>query len=206
VPYDEWFESRPGRRLNEAFDREHFSCFERAHNLTERRGRVAWMRILAICGSLQRKSSNLDLLQSISTLASEGVEVVIDDNLRALPLFNLDLEEGEAPSPVSAWRQALSESDAVLVASPEYGHSLPGALKNGIDWVIGSGELHQKIVAITTAVGHLERGGRGLRALRDTLHAIDAKVVWEEPIVLGPDGQRQIRDLLEALVVAAAGD
>jgi NAD(P)H-dependent FMN reductase len=164
------------------------------------------MRIPAICGSLQSKSSNLALLQSISTSAPEGVEVVIDDNLRALPLFNLDVEERETPSAVSTWRQALVECDVVLIASPEYGRSLPGALKNGIDWVIGSGELHQKIVAITTAVGHSERGGRGLRVLRDTLQAIDAMIVWEEPVVLGSAAEGQIRDLLEALVAAAAGD
>lgn len=58
------------------------------------------------------------------------------------------------------WRQTLAESHAVLVASPEYGFSLPGALQNGIDWVIGSGELEEKVVAITAAVPGLERGRR----------------------------------------------
>ena len=161
------------------------------------------MRILAICGSLQSKSSNLDLLKSISASAPEGVEVVIDDNLRALPLFNLDIEADEIPPPVSAWRQALAECDAVLIASPEYGHSLPGALKNGIDWVIGSGELNQKVVSITAAVGHPERGRLGLRALRDTLQAIDAMIVWEELVILGPDAEGQIRGILETLVESA---
>ena len=161
------------------------------------------MRILAICGSLQSKSSNLDLLESISASAPEGVEIVIDDNLRALPLFNIDIEAEAIPVPVSAWRQALAECDAVLIASPEYGHSLPGALKNGIDWVIGSGELNQKVVAITAAVGHPERGRLGVRALRDTLQAIDAMIVWKELVVLGSDADGQIRGILEALVEAA---
>ena len=164
------------------------------------------MRILAICGSLQSKSSNLDLLESISTSAPEGVEIVIDDNLRALPLFNIDIEAEAIPAPVSAWRQALAECDAVLIASPEYGHSLPGALKNGIDWVIGSGELNQKVVAITAAVGHPERGRLGVRALRDTLQAIDAMIVWKELVVLGSDADGQIRGILEALVEAAVLD
>jgi len=57
----------------------------------------------------------------------------------------------------------LSASDAVLIASPEYGFSLPGALKNAIDWVIGSGELEGKVVAITAAVPGPERGRRGPR-------------------------------------------
>jgi NAD(P)H-dependent FMN reductase len=72
--------------------------------------------------------------------------------------------------------------------------------KNGIDWVIGSGELHQKVVTITAAVGHPERGARGLRALRGTLRAIDAKIVWDEPIVLGSETAEQIRELQETLV------
>jgi chromate reductase len=162
------------------------------------------MHILAICGSLQRKSSNLELLQSISTSAPEGVEIVLDDHLRTLPLFDLDLESRGVPVAVSSWRQALAECDALLIASPEYGHSLPGALKNGIDWVIGSGEMNRKLVAITTAVGHPERGALGLRALRTTLRAIDAKIVWDDPIVLGADAANRIRDLLEALVTAAS--
>lgn len=63
--------------------------------------------------------------------------MILFDGLRHLPHFNPDTEE---PPAVRDWRKALAGSDAVLIASPEYGHSLPGALKNGIDWVIGSGE------------------------------------------------------------------
>ena len=130
------------------------------------------MRILAICGSLQQKSSNLTLLQHAAAVAPPGVEVVLFDGLRALPQFNPDLEtDGELPV-VAAWRRALQESQALLIASPEYGHSLPGALKNGIDWVIGSGELERKVVAITAAVPAVERGRLGLKALADTLGAV----------------------------------
>jgi hypothetical protein len=81
-----------------------------------------------------------------------GVEFVLFDGLRDLPQFNPDLEVNAEPEHVRRWRLALEESDAVLIASPEYGLSLPGALKNGIDWVIGSGELERKVVAITASV------------------------------------------------------
>ena len=105
------------------------------------------MRILAICGSLQANSSNLTLLRLAAARAPEGVEVVIYDGLGTLPHFNPDLE-ASAPLPeVQALRGALAGSDALLIACPEYGHSLPGALKNAIDWVIGSGELERKVVA-----------------------------------------------------------
>src|SRR6185436_19006365 len=105
------------------------------------------MKILALCGSLQAKSGNLALLAAAVAAAPPGVEVVVFDGLRDLPHFNPDLEAQGPPESVMTWRRVLAESDALLVASPEYGHSLPGVLKNAIDWVIGSGELEEKTVA-----------------------------------------------------------
>ena len=115
------------------------------------------MRILAVCGSLQANSGNLALLQAAAASAPPGVELVLWDGLRDLPHFNPDIEVSGTPESVRRWRQALADSRAVLIASPEYGFSLPGALKNGIDWVIGSGELEGKVVAITSAVPGPER-------------------------------------------------
>jgi chromate reductase len=159
-------------------------------------------RILAVCGSLQAESSNLRLLTRATQLELPDVQMVLTDQLRHLPHFNPDLLGERVPPAVAAWQAALAGCAAVLVASPEYGHSLPGALKNGIDWVIGSGELHQKVVAITAAVRHPERGTRGLAALRQTLLAVDARVVWDEPIVLTGDVDGTLRRLLEALLTA----
>jgi chromate reductase, NAD(P)H dehydrogenase (quinone) len=163
------------------------------------------MRILGICGSLQRKSGNLALLEVGAASVPQGVEVVLFDGLRELPHFNPDIEAGGAPESVMRWRRALAESDAVLIASPEYGFSLPGALKNGIDWVIGSGELEGKVVAITAAVPAAARGRRGLQALRDTLSAVRATIVGGEPIPTGPEHDRRVAELVRALI-AAAGD
>jgi hypothetical protein len=129
----------------------------------------AGVRILAISGSLQARSSNLDLLKTAVAVAPDGVEVAIFDGLRDLPLFNPDLEtDGAAPSSVQTWRRVLAERAAVLIATPEYGHSLPGSLKNAVDWVIGSGELERKVVAITASTNHpkvcsLLRTGTSLR-------------------------------------------
>ncbi len=162
------------------------------------------MRILAISGSLQATSSNLVLLQTAVALAPAGVEVVLSDLLRDLPQFNPDLET-TAPLPVvQTWRRAIAESDGLLIASPEYGFSLPGALKNGIDWVIGTGELERKIVAITAAVRDRERGRRGLKALSDTLNAVSAVIVADAPIVRGPAFESEISAMLAALVAEVA--
>jgi chromate reductase len=162
------------------------------------------VRILAISGSLQARSGNLVLLQVAATLAPPSIEVVLCDDLRSLPHFNPDLELHEPPPAIEAWRQALAASDALLIAAPEYGFSLPGALKNGIDWVIGSGELERKIVAITASVNHSDRGRRGLQALTDTLHAVSATIVGGEPIVRGPTFEAEVATLLRALVDAVA--
>jgi NAD(P)H-dependent FMN reductase len=102
------------------------------------------------------------------------------------------------------WRLALAQSDAVLIASPEYGFSLPGALKNAIDWVIGSGELEQKTVAITAAVAGPGRGRRGLAALRDTLFAVRATIVGGEPISKGPQLEANVAALVRTLVETAS--
>jgi chromate reductase len=162
------------------------------------------MRILGICGSLQAKSGNLALLNVAAASAPRGVELILCDGLRDLPHFNPDIEASGVPESVTRWRQALAESHAVLIASPEYGFSLPGALKNGIDWVIGSGELENKVVAITAAVPAPERGRRGLQALRETLSAVRATIVGGEPIQKGPAFEAHVAALVQALVEAAA--
>jgi len=160
------------------------------------------IRILALCGSLQAHSSNLELLRTAVAAAPPGVEVVLFDGIRDLPLFNPDLEADPAPAALQQWRRALEQSDALLIATPEYGYSLPGALKNAIDWTIGSAELDRKIVAITANVNHSERGRRGLKALRDTLGAANARIVADEPIVRGPTFEAEVVAVLKALAAA----
>jgi chromate reductase len=160
------------------------------------------MRILGISGSLQAASANLALLETAARVAPAGVELVIFDGLRSLPHFDPDLETSGPPPAVKAWRQALAQSDALLIASPEYGFSLPGSLKNGIDWVIGSAELERKIIAITASVNHPERGRRGLQALREPLTAVSAQIIGGEPIVRGPSFALDVAALLQAILRA----
>jgi NAD(P)H-dependent FMN reductase len=161
------------------------------------------LRILAVCGSLKAGSANLALLRTAAASMPPGVDVVLFEGLGDLPHFNPDLEAGGAPESVSRWRRALSESDAVLIACPEYGFSLPGVLKNAIDWVIGSGELEGKVVAITAATSGPERGRRGLQALRDTLFAVRATIVGGDPIPNGAAMESQVAALARALIDAA---
>ena len=162
------------------------------------------MKILAVCGSLQARSGNLALLNSAAASMPQGVEMVLFDGLRDLPHFNPDIESRGVPESVTRWRSAVAESAALLIASPEYGFSLPGGLKNGIDWLIASGELERKVVAITAAVAGPDRGRRGLQALRDVLSAVRATIVGGEPIAKGAGYEFQVAALVGALIKAAA--
>jgi chromate reductase, NAD(P)H dehydrogenase (quinone) len=161
------------------------------------------LRILGICGSLQEKSGNLTLLRAAMAAAPTGVLIELYDGLRDLPQFNPDLERTEPLPVVARLRQAVAASDALLIATPEYGHSLPGSLKNAIDWLIGTGELESKLVAITSAVPAVERGRLGLAALRTTLGAVSARIAFQEPIARGPDFERDVGELLKLLIAAA---
>lgn len=161
------------------------------------------MLILAVCGSLQQKSGNLTLLERAAALAPEGVEVTLFGGLGDLPLFNPDLEQGGELASVARWRRAIASSDALLIACPEYGHSFPGALKNAVDWVIGTGELERKVVGVTAAVAIQDRGRRGLEALQQTLRAVSARIVGGEPTVRGPRFDQDLSCLLAALIAEA---
>lgn len=155
------------------------------------------MNIIAICGSLQAQSRNLTLLRRAVALAPVGLHIDIVDLLRDLPLFNPDIET--PPTSVDRWRATLVGADGILIATPEYGHSLPGALKNGVDWVIQSGELHHKPVAVTASVGHADYGKRGVETLCITLRAVDAQIASQGTIVRDETEDTHLRFMLERL-------
>lgn len=95
------------------------------------------MKVLVLAGSLRRGSFNRLLLQAAAELAPAGMNVEIYDGLGAIPLFNADLEQaaGHGPDEVRRLRSAIAAADGVLIATPEYNQSIPGVLKNAIDWL-----------------------------------------------------------------------
>jgi len=93
------------------------------------------MRVLGISGSLRRDSYNSALLRAAAERLPAGVEFVAFERLAEIPAYDADSEEaGEAPAAVAELRAAMRAADAVLVATPEYNSSIPGALKNALDW------------------------------------------------------------------------
>jgi chromate reductase len=93
------------------------------------------MKILAISGSLRTDSLNTKLLHAAGALADGEVEFEVWDGLKAVPPYDEDDETGTPPFAVARLRAAVAEADAVLLATPEYNASIPGQLKNALDWV-----------------------------------------------------------------------
>jgi chromate reductase, NAD(P)H dehydrogenase (quinone) len=91
------------------------------------------MRILGISGSLRRGSHNRRLLRAAGRALPPGVDLVEWEGLAGLPAFDEDLES-TPPEPVQAFLDLIEEADAILIATPEYNASLPGSLKNALDW------------------------------------------------------------------------
>ena len=89
--------------------------------------------IVGISGSLRRGSFNTALLRTAQEVAPDGVEILIHE-IRGIPLYDGDLDTDHPPAPVAALREAIERSDALLLATPEYNYSIPGTLKNAIDW------------------------------------------------------------------------
>jgi chromate reductase len=92
------------------------------------------MKVLGISGSLRRDSYNSALLRAAGERLPAGVELVPYERLREIPPYDADVEGEGAPAVVEELRGAIREADAVLIATPEYNHSLPGQLKNALDW------------------------------------------------------------------------
>ena len=145
------------------------------------------LRILAISGSLRRLSSNTALVRAAADLAPEGVEVRVCTQLGELPLFNPDVDGDQPPEAVAQFRRELNASDAVLISSPEYAHGVPGALKNALDWIVGSGEVIGKPVAIVNAS---PRATHAQASLAETLRVMSADVIAEASVAVPLDGRR----------------
>jgi chromate reductase, NAD(P)H dehydrogenase (quinone) len=118
---------------------------------------------------------------------TSGVVVSIYRGLASLPPFNPDVDNETPAVAVAEFRSALRECDALLISSPEYAHGVPGVLKNALDWVVGSGELIEKPVAVINAS---QRATHARASLMETLRTMSARVVEDASITLPLDGRR----------------
>jgi chromate reductase, NAD(P)H dehydrogenase (quinone) len=140
------------------------------------------MRVLTISGSLRAGSYNTALARTAADVAPAGVEVEVYDRLGELPLFDADLE-GVEPEAVVDLRKRISDADAILFVTPEYNGSIPGALKNAIDWASrprGDAALLNKTVAVAGASTGQYGAMWAQQDLRRILGVAGARVVCPE--------------------------
>jgi len=171
-------------------------------------------KILGISGSLRRDSYNSRLLEAAASLLPEGVEFEVYRGLRSIPPYDQDDDVEQAPAPVAALREALATADGVLIATPEYNSSIPGVLKNALDWAsrpLMTNSLRFRPVAVCGASTGAFGAVWAQAELRKVLAAMGARVVEAEvPVGHAPsrfdeDGELlddEIRDQLVALVEA----
>lgn len=178
------------------------------------------MKVLALSGSLRRDSHNTNLLRNAANLVGDDVEFVLWEGLKDVPPYDEDDDRGGAPIAVARLRAAVAGADALLIATPEYNSSVPGQLKNALDWVsrpLATNPLRNKPAAVVGASAGAFGAVWTQAELRKVLAAIGARVVEGEVAVghaperFDADGtlvdealREQLGEVVERLVAAAA--
>jgi chromate reductase, NAD(P)H dehydrogenase (quinone) len=179
------------------------------------------VRVLGISGSLRRDSHNTNLLRAAAMQLPPGAELEIFDGLREVPPFDEDLERGPAPDAVERLRSAIAAADAVLIATPEYNASVPGVLKNAIDWAsrpFPDNALRDRPVAVIGASTGLFGAVWAQAELRKVLRHAGARVLdgelpvgsadWaftEDGDLADPELRARLAALIEELVAYRRG-
>lgn len=138
------------------------------------------MKWVVLVGSVRRGSFNAALARALSALAPEGVEMAILPSVALLPIYDGDVEEQGIPEPVKALGGDISAADALIIVTPEYNYSIPGGLKNAIDWlsrIKDAPPLKGKPTLIMSASPGGFGGARAQYHLRQVLVAVDAHVM-----------------------------
>jgi chromate reductase len=174
------------------------------------------VRILAISGSLRGDSNNTALLRALREEAPEGIEIDLWHGLKEIPPYDADDDVVPGPEPVEALRELVREVDGVFFATPEYNSSIPGALKNALDWAsrpLATNAFRNKPVAVISSSAGAFGGVWAAAELRKVLGAMGARVTEAELAVghaheklddsgrLADEDVRQgLRDALQTLV------
>lgn len=129
------------------------------------------IKILAITGSTRKNSSNYKILQFISEQIKDSFEVEIFEELDKLPHFNPDLDTEYPPEQVVSIRNKIIEADGIIICTPEYVFSLPGSLKNALEWCVSTTIFSNKITGLITASASGEMAHDQLSLIMKTLEA-----------------------------------
>jgi NAD(P)H-dependent FMN reductase len=156
------------------------------------------VHVLAISGSLKESSGNSALLRALAEAAPDQFDVW--NALGDLPYFTPDDDGGVA---VAALRAAVLRADAILLATPEYAGGMPGVLKNALDWLVGTGELYGKRIAIVSAAPAPERGVNARRWVEEVVGYQGATVVASFTVTKDDEPAAVLTRILDAFATPA---
>jgi chromate reductase len=176
------------------------------------------MRILALSGSLREGSHNTDLLRGAAAAAPDGVELELYDGLKEIPPYDADDDvPGERPLAVERFKAALAEADGILISTPEYNSSIPGGLKNALDWAsrpLVESPVRNKPVAVLSSSTSMFGGVWAAAETRKVLGALGARTLEDTVAVAkadvrladGVDAEllAELRSVVDALAAAVA--
>lgn len=127
------------------------------------------LKILTISGSIRMKSSSHAVIHEFARLLPTEIEMELFSDLASIPAFD---GRDDEPESVIEFKNKIKSADGILICTPEYAFGVPGALKNALDWTVGSGDFMNKPVALITASS---QGEKGHESLQNTLTALSAK-------------------------------
>lgn len=155
------------------------------------------MKLLGLCGSTRRQSTNKVLLEAFGAAAPEGVDWHLYDGVGGLPIFNPEDEaRGLAPA-VAAFIDEMRAADGVVISAPEYAHGIPGGLKNALDWLVSDVYVPDKPVMLVHA---------SVRSLHSRVHLREVLKTMSLNLFPGPEFEHHLIGLTRAEAVAALDD
>lgn len=142
------------------------------------------LRVLGMAGSLRAGSYNQMLLRAAIELVPPGMQIEIYEGLREIPPYDQDVEAKGVPPPVARLKEAVAQSDALLIATAEYNYSVPGFLKNAIDWV-SRPPRETPLIGKPTAVMGASTGPGGTARAQTSLRT--SFIFTQTPVMPGPE-------------------
>ena len=151
------------------------------------------LNVVSICGSLRKGSYNRMVMNALKGYAPESMRIAEAPSFAGFPLYNADVQNSTGfPAPVQALGEAIRAADGVIFVTPEYNYSIPGGLKNAIDWVsrLPNQPFAGRPIAIQSATGGALGGGRMQYDLRRCMIFLDAWTINKPEIFIGNCSQR----------------
>jgi chromate reductase len=148
--------------------------------------REAPLHFVVMVGSLRKGSFNAAIARALPALAPEGVKITPLPSVGEYPLYNHDVQLKAFPSIVTETAEAIAEADGIIVATPEYNHSVPGVLKNAIDWLsrLPKQPFAGKPIALESASQGLWGGLRAQLALRQMFVYLDGRILNKPEVII----------------------